>query len=334
VRHDPNVLYVGEGLTQSVVVSQSGGFRIFHVSGKIEASTSPRDMRLQRMLGHLPALIHPRPRSVLIVGCGAGVTAGTFTLYPGIERIVICEIEPLVPRRAARFFAAENYDVTSDPRVEVVIDDARHYILTTREKFDIITSDPIHPWVRGSASLYSRDYFELVRQHLNPGGVVSQWLPLYQASIPTVRSEMATFFSAFPNGTVWCNGARGQDLDLVMLSDTGERAIDLDALEQRLRQPDHRRAAESLEAVGFRSAMDLMATYTGRRRDLVPWLAGARVNRDRQPWLQYQAGLDSYAPQQADVYGEIVRYRVFPEDLFAGSEQPMEELKAAVGADP
>ena len=152
--------------------------RNFHVSGKVEASSEPQDMRLQRMLGHIPALLHPKPRSVLVVGCGAGVTAGSFVLYPEVERIVICEIEPLIPPIAADYFGPENYNVLDDPRVEVVYDDARHYILTTNEKFDIITSDPIHPWVKGSATLYSKEYFEMCRRHLNPGGVITQWVPL------------------------------------------------------------------------------------------------------------------------------------------------------------
>ena len=133
VRKDPNILFMGEGLTESVAVSEKDGVRIFHVSGKIEASTSYTDMRLQRMLGHLPALVHPEPRSVLIVGCGAGVTAGSFTLYPSVKRIVICEIEPMVTQRVTPYFRNENYDVLSDPRVEVVVDDARHYVLTTHE---------------------------------------------------------------------------------------------------------------------------------------------------------------------------------------------------------
>jgi spermidine synthase len=129
----PNYLYVGEGMNSSVVVSDWGnGVRNFHVSGKIEASTEPQDMRLQRMLGNLPALVHPNPKSVLIVGFGAGVTAGTFVLYPSIERIVICEIEPLIPRVVGEYFGPQNYDVLKDPRVEVVFDDARHYILTRR----------------------------------------------------------------------------------------------------------------------------------------------------------------------------------------------------------
>src|SRR5205823_989858 len=114
-------LYLGEGMNSSVAVTQvPGGERNFHVSGKIEASSYPPDMRLQRMLGHLPALFHPKPRSVLIVGFGAGVTSGSFTVHPGMEKIVVCEIEPLIPQAVAPYFAEENYAVVDDPRVEIV----------------------------------------------------------------------------------------------------------------------------------------------------------------------------------------------------------------------
>src|SRR5262249_36018090 len=153
-----------------------------------------------RMLGHIPALVHPRPRSALIVGCGAGVTAGSFVVHPAIERIVICEIEPLIPQVVAEFFSEENYDVLNDRRLQIVYDDARHYILTTRETFDIITSDPIHPWVKGAATLYTKEYFELCKRHLNPGGVITQWVPLYESNTDVVKSEIATFFEVFPNG--------------------------------------------------------------------------------------------------------------------------------------
>jgi spermidine synthase len=103
--------FVGEGTNASVAVTELFGVRSFHVSGKVEASSEPADMRLQRMLGHLPALLHPRPRSVLVVGCGAGVTAGSFVVHPEVERIVICEIEPLIPKVVARHFGGENHDV-------------------------------------------------------------------------------------------------------------------------------------------------------------------------------------------------------------------------------
>ncbi len=155
----------------------------FHVTGKVEASTEPQDMSLQRMLGHLPAILSANPKSILVVGCGAGVTAGSFVVHPEVEHITICEIEPRIPPATAIYFANANvHNVMKDPRTRIVFDDARHFVLTANEKFDIITSDPIHPWVKGMASLYTTEYFELCKKHLNPGGIVTQWVPLYESS--------------------------------------------------------------------------------------------------------------------------------------------------------
>ena len=217
-------LYVAEGMNSSVAYSKFDGVTTyFHVSGKTEASAEPQDMRLQRLLGHLPALLHSDPKSVLVVGCGAGVTAGTFVVHPEVEQITICEIEPLIPPASALYFSHENHGVMHDRRTRIVYDDARHYILTSTEKFDIITSDPIHPWVKGSAPLYSKEYFELVKKHLNPGGLVTQWVPLYESNVETVQSEIATFFEAFPNGTVWGNlNTDGQGYDVVLVGQAGK----------------------------------------------------------------------------------------------------------------
>src|SRR5579872_5342614 len=177
-------------MNSSVAVSlMYNGVRNFHVSGKVEASSEPQDMRLQRMLGHLPALLHPNPRKVLVVGCGAGVTAGSFVAHPEVERIVICEIEPLIPTVVVSYFRLENQDVLNDPRVELVCDDARHFIATTAETFDVITSDPIHPWIKGAATLYTQEYFEQCKRHLKPGGLVTQWVPLYESNPDAVKSQ-------------------------------------------------------------------------------------------------------------------------------------------------
>ena len=105
----------------------------------------------------------------------------------------------------APYFSNENYNVLNDPRVEIVYDDARHYVLTTQEKFDIITSDPIHPWVKGAASLYTKEYFELVKAHLNPGGVVTQWVPLYESTEAVVKSETGDVLRRLSVGTLWSN---------------------------------------------------------------------------------------------------------------------------------
>ncbi|MCU0915454.1 MAG: fused MFS/spermidine synthase [Planctomycetes bacterium] len=325
-------LYVGEGRNATVAVTMlEDGVVSFHVCGKVEASTESADMRLQLMLGHLSALLHPKPKSVLVVGCGAGVTAGTFVLHPDVERIVLCEIEPLIPKTAARWFGPENNHVLDDPRVEVVYDDARHYILTTHETFDVITSDPIHPWVRGSAALYTREYFELCRRHLNPGGVVTQWVPLYESSPAVVQSEMATFFTAFPAGTIWSNDISGEGYDVVLLGQAEPAPIDVDALQERLDRPDHLNVVRSLGEVEFTSAMDLLSTYAGQGPDLTAWLQDAQINTDRNLRLQYLAGLGLNAYEGATIYNDLLAHRQFPETLFIATPARRLQLRAALG---
>ena len=323
------ILYTGEGINSSIAITQwNDGALQFHVSGKVEASTEPYDMRLQRMLGHLPALFHrDEPRSVLVVGFGAGVTAGSFVPYPGIRRIVICEMEPLIPPIATQYFGRENYNVMHDPRVQIVYDDARHFVLTTNEKFDIITSDPIHPWVKGSATLYSKEYFELVKRHLNPGGVVTQWVPLYETDTDTVKSEVATFFDVFPNGSIWGNDNNGTGYDTALLGQVEEPKIDVDAVQQRLTSPDFVNVAQSLRDVGFNSVLDLLGTYAGQRQDLMPWLAGAEINRDGNLRLQYMAGLAVNVSMEGPIYTQILSYRRYPQNMLVVSEAARDAVR-------
>ena len=302
----------------------------YHNAGKIQASSQPEDMRLQRMLGNLPALFHPSPKSVLVVGFGAGVTAGSLIPYPELQRLVICEIEPLIPERIAPYFAEENFRVLQDPRVQMVYDDARHFVLTTPETFDIITSDPIHPWVKGAATLYTKEYFDLVKRHLKPGGLVTQWVPLYESNLDVVRSEIATFFEAFPNGTVWSNLNNGEGYDLVLLGQLEPLTIDLGQLEERIQRPEYARVADALRQVGFESPVDLIATYGGQAPDLTAWLKDATINRDRNLRLQYMAGMGANLYRGGDIYNSMAAHRRFPDRLFTGPPERIEAVRAAL----
>jgi spermidine synthase len=327
-----DILEVGEGMNSSIAITMGEDNSVsFHVSGKVEASSLPQDMRLQRMLGHIPALVHPKPKSVLIVGCGAGVTSGSFVVHPSIERIVICELEPLIPPTINRYFFKENYDVVTDPRVEIVYDDARHYMLTAREKFDIITSDPIHPWVKGAASLYTREYFEMCKARLNPGGVVTQWIPLYESSEAVVKSELATFFEVFPDSTVWSNDQQGQGYDVVALGQVEPTQIDVDQLLFRLMEPDHEAVAQSLYEVGFNNLFDVLATYAGQASELQPWLADAQINSDRNLRLQYLAGLGASQTLEGKIYRDMVKHRTYPAKIFRTSAESRAALLIAMG---
>jgi spermidine synthase len=328
--YDVEMLYIGEGMNASVAVSErEDGVRFFHVSGKTEATTDPIDMRLQRMLGHWSALLHPKPRSVLVVGFGAGVTAGSFVAYPEIERIVICEIEPLIPRAIASYFSKENYDVLDDPRVEVVYDDARHFLLTSKEKFDIITTDPIHPWVKGAATLYTREFFDLAKRHLKPGGVITQWVPLYETTPEAVKSEMATFFSVFPDGLAWINDRDG-GADVVLFGQLDPAPITVKEIDERISHPENERVAQSLREVDFHSAFDLVASYAGRATDLAGWLKGAAINTDRDLRLQYLAGMGLNVNAEEQIQIELQEARRFPDGLFIASAPTLTMLRDAI----
>jgi spermidine synthase len=299
----------------------------FHVSGKVVASSDPDDMRLQLMLGHIPALFHGAPKTVLVVGCGAGVTAGSFVLHPTIERIVICEIEPLIPPAARDYFSLENNAVLDDPRVEVVYDDARHFVLTTQERFDIVTSDPIHPWVKGAAALYSKEYFDMCQKRLNPGGIITQWVPLYESTPAAVKSEIATFFEALPYGTIWSNDNEGEGYDLVMLGGLTPMRINMGDLENRLKQPEYADVLESLNSVRIKTALSLLGTYAGSRADLTEWLADAQINLDKNMRLQYLAGMGLNMDQTADIFDDILRHLTFPEHIIVATDTQKTLLK-------
>jgi spermidine synthase len=222
--------------------------------------------------------------------------------------------------------------VVSDPRVHIVFDDARHYVLTTREKFDIITSDPIHPWVKGSASLYTQEYFQLCKDRLNPGGLVTQWVPLYQSDEPTVKSEIATFFRIFPEGTLWGNDDGGKGYDMVLLGQKGPMRVDMDGLLSRWKSEAYRSAAASLAEVGFKSPQNLLATYAGQAAELQPWLAGAEPNSDRNLRLQYLAGLAVDSHAEGAIYRHLLAYCRYPDGLFSGSSLSVGPLQGLIEA--
>jgi spermidine synthase len=323
-----DILYVGEGLQSSVAVSRLPNGKLgYHNAGKIQASSAPEDMRLQRMLGHMTTLVPGHARSVLVIGCGAGVTAGAVSIDPSVERVTIAEIEPLVPRVVSRYFGEQNHHVVDNPKVRIRIDDARHFLLTSRETFDAITSDPLDPWVKGAASLYTREFFEAARDHLSPDGVMTLFVQLYDSSPVSIKSEIATFFDVFPDAIIAGNTFRGIGYDTVLMGRANPLRIDLGAVDAKLRRADYAPLSASLREIGVGSAVDLFATYAGRATDLRPWTRDALINHDRDLRLQYLAGLGLNTNESDAVYGEILKYRRFPADLFAGPEAELDALR-------
>ncbi len=329
------ILYTKEGRNSSVAISKWNNGTIYvNVNGHVEATTEIFDMKLQRMVGHLPALLHPNPKSVLGLGFGAGVSAGTFTRYPGIEHITVCEIEPVIPPASTRFFGDQDYRVALNPKTRIVFDDARHYLMTTRDMYDIIASDPLDVFVKGTAALYSKEYFDAVKAHLNPGGMFSLYVPLYETDVPTIQSELKTFFEAFPQGSVWANLRDGQGYDMVFFGQRDPLKIDLDAVQRRYDLPEHETVRQSLRDIEINNLFDLFSTYTASAKDLAPYVKDAAINSDGDLKLSYLAGWGINSSLEDVLYRQMLRYRNTPKDLFTGSPVKVAALMAVLGDAP
>lgn len=358
--------YVGEGTNVSVAITESRStkWRYFHGAGKVQASSDPQDMRLQRLLGHISVLAHPKPddvKDVLVVACGAGVTAGSFIPYPKIEQVHIVDIERLVPTEVTPNFSKQNYgivdnikkrnaegfdyDTVNNKKVTVTYDDGRHYVRTMTEKYDIITSDPIDPWVKGCAALNTIEYYTMCKQHLKPGGVMSLWIPLYESNEDTAKSVIATFFKVFPNGIIWSNDNRGEGYDAVLFGVNSEDPlkINVDEIEALLNQDNYKVVKASLEEVGFGSggfragglsgpvAAEMFATYAGQAKDMLEWTKEAEdadlINTDRNLRLQYVAGKWFNTYMSKEILNKIMSYYRFPTEIFSGSEGNISAMK-------
>jgi spermidine synthase len=170
-----------------------------------------------------------------VIGMGTGITLGSVVAHPGLEHVVLAEIEPAV-LGARPYFARVNGDPLADPRLEVEIQDGRNYLKTTAGEFDVITADPIHPFARGSAYLYTTGYYDIARSRLREGGVMCQWLPITDLSLEDAKAVIGTFAGVFPNTTVWQSSH-----DVILIGSEGPLRFDFADLRRRMAEPEVQR---------------------------------------------------------------------------------------------
>ena len=168
------------------------------MSGKPVADTRISGRAHLVLLGQLPFLFARENRTAAVIGFGAGITTGSSLTRRGLERLDVIELESRI-FEAARFFEGSNGDPLADPRVRVVVDDGRSWLVYTQERYDVITSDPISPVVAGAANLYTKDFYEIARSRLAPGGVFSQWWETWIPSEATYRGVLAAMAEVFPH---------------------------------------------------------------------------------------------------------------------------------------
>jgi spermidine synthase len=186
-------------------------------------------------------------------------------------------------------------------------------------------------FIKGTAALYSREYFEAVKQHLKPGGMFTLYVPLYETDEPTIRSELATFFDAFPNGTLWANLRDGQGYDMVFMGQVEPLKIDLDEVQRRFNRPNYAAVRQSLADIQINSLYDLFSTYTGTGSDLRPWTKGALINTDKDLRLSYLAGWGINSDMADHLYRQMLKYRRPPTEVFTGSPELLSPLMAELG---
>ena len=223
-------------------------------------------------------LAHPRPRSVAVVGLGAGITLGAVLAHPELEAVTVIEIEPEVVA-AARLFSHVNAAALDDPRLEITFQDGRNHLLTTRERYDVITADPIHPWVRGAAYLYTLEYYDLAAQRLTPGGIMCQWLPLYELSLENVRAAAASFDRAFEYTTLWQTAN-----DAILVGSNNPIGFDFEELGQRLASPPVDR---QLAQIGLADAGSFLAELALDDRAMEAFTEGSFLNTDDNLYLEF-----------------------------------------------
>jgi spermidine synthase len=182
--------------------------------------------------------------------------------------------------------------------------------------------------VAGGAALNTVEYYEMCKAHLKPGGVMALWMPLHESNADSAKSLIATFFRVFPDGILWSNDTDGEGYDAVLFGQLGPTQFDVEKLQARLDREDHDRVRESLTEVGFPSAVDLLGTYAGRAADLQEWMQEAQINTDRNLGLQYLAGMWLNSHFGSEILADITRYYRFPDNLFVGSDQIKQALKA------
>ena len=273
--------YHAEGASATVdVLEAPNGFRALAINGKSVATSNYYDYRVQRLLGVLPLLLHPDPRRVLVIGLGTGMTSGTGSIDPATESLEILEITGEVVG-ATEHFLEWNLGVIHKPITHVVVEDATHYLRFVDRRYDVITSDPIHPFVTGAGDLYSVDSYEVAKSKLGDGGIFCQWVPLYQLDEPDINSILRTFDDVWENATVWVTGK-----DFILCAARDGYRTDFDSLLAKAGEESY---AAILKRLGFWSADEIFSAYIGSLSTLRPLFADAISNTVERPYLEFSA---------------------------------------------
>lgn len=275
------ILYAAEGVSAHVAVrKERDGHLNLRINGKADASTS-YDMENQVLLGQLPLLLHPNPQEVLVIGLGSGITLGSVLTHP-VKQVDVVEIEQKVVE-AARYFDEFSDSALSDSRVKVTVADGRNFLLGSRKKYNVISSEPSNPWLSGSSKLFTKEYFTLLQQSLADDGIALHWVNMYAIGIRGLQSVIAAFLAVFPEGAAFGIPVSN---DLLLVGAGKDIEVDVEQLEQKMSPEKIKR---NLAKAGIEEPWEIIARYYLDRQALEQISSGMPANTDNHPFLEFSA---------------------------------------------
>jgi spermidine synthase len=310
-----------EGLGATVtVIQRSSGARVLRIDGKTDASTEV-DRLTQGIVGSLPLLLSKRAEDVLLIGLGSGMTLASVLEFP-VSSVRTAELLPEVIRAATAFGEVLGHPL-DDPRSEVVLADGRHLLQTDNSTYDVISSQPTNLFISGMSTMFTAETFEAIRGRLRPGGITLVWLQSYQLRDADFRTVLATFLSVFPEAHLWS----ASPFDLMLTGHLGPLSIDPSEVDRRLGQLGSKRL---VEWTGLSNFVDLQRHYLLGPAELEKLAVGARIQHDRDPFLEFTAPRALYGDAvQLDIGRLITDRRRLPlAQTQDGATEPRSEQEA------
>jgi spermidine synthase len=294
-----NVIYHAEGIAHTIdIIKTDKNVTIMQVNGTLEADTTYSQRRHFILKAHLPLLLHPNPHQVAVVGLGLGITLSATNRHPGLDQIQLIELSPEMVKAQGHLEDVSG-GVLRSPKVKLRIDDGRNFMAMSDQQFDMITADPIHPRVSGVGYLYTREYYEALKQRLRPDGVVCQWMPMYRISKKSFDVAFRTFVSVFPNASFWY--VRGHGL---FVATQDNFSVDYKNLEQRIEDPV---IQADLASINIRNAAQFMSYMLMGPDQIRTYLEAnpGPLNTDDNAYLEYHTPFEFLESTKTIVAGLI-----------------------------
>lgn len=316
-----DLLFYDEGLSSVVTVAKNRESENIWLAnnGKVDASTTT-DMPTQVLCSLLPIQFVEDPRDVLVIGLASGITAGAVTLVDDVQRLDIVELEPAI-EKAARFFDEHNHHVLDDPRTNLISNDGRnHLLLTPPGTYDVIVSEPSNPWITGVSNLFTREFFEMGKARLKPGGVWSQWIQMYGMDEHDLKSLLRTFAMVYEHVLVY---ATIEDSDLVLIGSDSSIRPSPELAFGLMEQP---KVGRELRLVDIESPLELVSIFQFDRDRLLEVTEGAPLNTDDNMRIEYNAPRNLHSDTTGDNYRFLLSSAVVPFDVLGGDLDKTVEL--------